>query len=92
MTTTTTPAHRRHDISNRAWKTIAPHLSCGPGKMGRPAEDNHPFINAVFWLLCTDAPWRDLPPDYGHRNTTAHRFGRWQKSGQWAKLLAESVR
>ena len=33
------------------------------------------------------APWRDLPPDYGHWNTTAHRFRRWQKNGQWAKLI-----
>ena len=88
-TATPTPAHRRHDISDRAWETIAPHLSGGPGKVGRPAEDNRRFINGVFWILRTGAPWRDLPPDYGHWNTTAHRFGRWQKSGQWAKLLSE---
>ena len=30
---------------------------------------------------------RDLPPEYGHWNTTAHRFGRRQKNGQWAQLL-----
>ena len=83
-----TPAHRRHDISDRAWETIAPHLSGGAGKVGRPAEGNRRFINTVLWILRTGAPWRDLPPEYGHWNTTAHRFGRWQKSGQWAKLLA----
>ena len=87
-TDTATPAHLRHDISDRAWETIAPHLSGGPGKVGRPAEDNRRFINGVFWILRTGAPWRDLPPDYGHWNTTAHRFGHWQKSGQWAKLLS----
>ena len=87
-TDTATPAHRRHDISDRAWETIAPHLSGGPGKVGRPAADNRRFIKAVFWILRTGALWLDLPQDYGHRNTTAHRFGRWQKSGQWAKLLA----
>ena len=26
-------------------------------------------------------------PDYGHWNTAAHRFGRWQKGGQWVQLL-----
>ena len=88
-TATPAPAHRRHDISDHAWETIAPHLSGGPGKVGRPDEDNRRFINGVFWILRTGAPWRDLPPDYGHWNTTAHRFGRWQKSGQWAKLLSE---
>ena len=58
MTTTTTPAHRRHDISDRAWETIAPHLSGGPGKVGRPAEDNRRFINAVFWITDTGIPPR----------------------------------
>ena len=85
---TPTPAHRQYDISDRAWETIAPYLSGGPGKVGRPAADNRRFVNAVFWILRTGAPWRDLPPEYGHWNTTAHRFGRWQKSGQWAQLLA----
>ena len=48
MSETATPAHRRHDISDRAWETIAPHLPGGPGKVGRPAQDNRRFINAVF--------------------------------------------
>ena len=87
-TDTATPAHHRHDSSDRAWETIASHLSGGPGKVGRPAEDNRRFSNAVFRILRTGAHWRDLPPDYGHWNTAEHRFGRWQKSGLWAKLLA----
>ena len=41
----------------------------------------------MFWFLRTSAPWRDLPPDYGDWNTTAHHFGRWQKNGQRAKPL-----
>ena len=85
-TATTTLAHRRHDISGRAGETIAPHLSGGSGKVGRPAEDDRRLINAVFWILRTGAPWRGMPPDCGHWNTTAHRFGRWPKSAQWTKL------
>ena len=80
--TTTTPAHHCPNISDRAWETIAPHLSGGPDKVGRPAEVNRCFINAVFWILRTGAPGRNLPPDYGHWNTTAHRFGCWQKNGK----------
>ena len=69
-------AYRRHDITDRAWETIAPHLPGGPGKVGRPAEDNRHFSNGVFWILIlrTGAPWRDLPPDYGHWNTTYRRL------------------
>ena len=81
--TTETPAHRRHDISDRAWETIAPHLSGGPGNVGRPAADNRRFSNGVFRFLRTGAPWRDLPPDYGHRTLphTASDAGRRAASG-----------
>ena len=82
-TATPAPAHRRHDISDQAWETIAPHLSGGPGKVGRPAEDNRRFSNGVFWILRTGAPWRDLPPDYGHRTPphTASGAGKRAASG-----------
>ena len=55
------PAHRRHDISDRVWEILEPLLPGGKGKTGRPAQDNRRFINAVFWILRTGAPWRDLP-------------------------------
>ena len=55
-TATPAPVHRRQDISDRAWETIAPHLSGDPSKEGRPAEDNRRFSNRVFWILRTGAP------------------------------------
>ena len=54
-------AHRGHDISDRLWNLLSPHLPGSSGSVGRPAEDNRLFINAVFWILRTGAPWRDLP-------------------------------
>ena len=59
------PAHRRHDISDRTWGLLEPHLPGSRGSVGRPASDNRLFVNAVFWILRTGAPWRDLPPDLG---------------------------
>ena len=56
LTATLTPGHRRHFIYDRAWGTIAPHLSGGPGKVGRPAGDSRRFSNAVFWILGTGTP------------------------------------
>ena len=47
---TTTAAYRRHDISDRAWEALEPLLPGGPGKVGRPAQNNRRFINGVFWL------------------------------------------
>ena len=41
-------AHRRHDISDRIWENIQAHLPGSKGLVGRPANDNRLFINAVF--------------------------------------------
>ena len=80
-------AYRRHDISDKAWKILEPHLPGRKGTKGRPARDNRNFINAVFWILRTGAPWRDLPPDYGDWKNTNRRFCRWRDRGVWAKLF-----
>ena len=81
------PAHRRHDISDRIWELLEPHLPGSRGRVGRPASDNRLFVNAVFWILRTGAPWRDLPPDLGDWKNTHRRFGGWRKLGVWEKLL-----
>ena len=81
------PSHRRHDITDAAWALLAPHLPGQVGQWGGVAKDNREFINAVFWILRTGAPWRDLPPDYGKWNTVQRRFCRWRDKGIWARLL-----
>jgi transposase len=80
-------AHRRHDISDRVWDNIQAHLPGGEGRVGRAAGDNGRFINAVFWILRTEAPWRDPPPDFGDWKNTHRRFCRWHDRGVWEKLL-----
>jgi len=77
----------KFDISDRVWALIAPRLPGQPGQWGGVAEDNRKFINAVFWILRTGAPWRDLPPSYGNWNSVARRFRRWAKEGVWEKVL-----
>ncbi len=80
-------SHRRHDISDYVWSLLEPHLPGRQGTWGGLAKDNRRFINAVFWVLRTGAPWRDLPPDYGHWSNTHRRFIRWRDKGVWEKLL-----
>ncbi|SET64284.1 Putative transposase of IS4/5 family, partial [Nitrosomonas marina] len=51
-------AYRRHDLSDHVWSLLEPHLPGRSGKWGGVAKDNRQFINAVFWILRTGAPWR----------------------------------
>lgn len=79
--------HRRHDISDHFWSLLESRLPGRKGTWGGQAKDNRLFINAVFWILRTGAPWRDLPPDYGDWKNTHRRFCRWRDKGIWEKLL-----
>ncbi|CDH07490.1 hypothetical protein XBO1_290083 [Xenorhabdus bovienii str. oregonense] len=87
-----TPSHRRHDISEHIWNLLEPHLPGRKGAWGREAQDNRLFINAVFWILRTGSPWRDLPPDYGGWKNTHRRFCRWRDKGVWEALLEQLIR
>ena len=84
-------SHRRHDISNHVWGLLEPHLPGRKGQWGGQAKNNRLFINAVFWILRTGAPWRDLPPDYGGWKNTHRRFCRWRDKGIWEFLLEKTV-
>ena len=77
----------RHDISDNVWTLLEPHLPGRRGQWGGIAQDNRRFINAVFWVLRTGAPWRGLPPDYGKWGSVHQRFIRWRRKGVWEKLL-----
>lgn len=68
------PPPTRH-LRPRLWETIAPHLSGGPDKVGRPAGDNRRFINGAFWIL--RKPWVVWPvksrsPQAGFRLATEY--------------------
>ena len=80
-------AHRRHDIKDKVWERLEPHLPGRKGSWGGVGKDNRQFINAIFWIFRTGAPWRDLPPDYGDWSNTHRRFISWRNKGVWEKLL-----
>lgn len=84
-------SYHRHDIEDRSWDLIKDLLPGQRGQWGGVAEDNRRFINAVFWVLRTGAPWRHLPPDYGGRKNTHRRFCRRRDKGVWERLLEAVV-
>jgi transposase len=79
--------YHRHDISDEVWVLLEPLLAGQPGQWGGVAQNNRRFLNGVFWVLRTGAPWRDLPPDYGDWKNTHRRFCRWRDKGRWERIL-----
>ncbi|MGC8400672.1 IS5 family transposase [Enterobacter mori] len=73
----------RYELPDEAWSIIQPLLPAEPTspRAGRPWAEHRKIINGMFWVLCSGAPWRDLPERYGSWKTVYNRFNRWSKSG-----------
>ena len=74
-------AMHRHNILDHAWSLLAPLLPGRRGAWGGGAKDNRLFVNAIFWILRTGAPWRDLPERYGSWQTVYSHFRKWIEDG-----------
>jgi transposase len=82
----------RHDLSDKQWLKIEPIITAKTGNWGGSnANDNRLFANAIFWIIRTGAPWRDLPPQYGKFNAVHRRYKRWCDKGIWEFILAEII-
>ena len=73
-------------LSDEQFERVAPHL---PGKVGDPGRtaNNRLFLEAVFWIARTGAPWRDLGPRFGLWNSIYRRFRRWAEKGVFESLF-----
>ena len=77
---------RRHELTDEQWTCLEDMLPA-PSKRGRPRSDLRVVLNAIFWLLRTGAPWRDMPPRYGPWQSAYHWFNRWRRDGTWDRML-----
>ena len=75
----------RYDLTDFEWRVIEPLLPNKP--RGVPRVDDRRVLNGIFWVLRSDAPWRDLPERYGPRTTSYNRFVRWRKAGVWGRMM-----
>lgn len=75
----------RYDLSETEWSIVAPLLP--PPPPGRPRVDDRRILNAIFWILRTGSPWRDLPSRYGPPTTAYNRYNRWAKRGVWLAIF-----
>jgi transposase len=67
------------------WALIAPLLPNKPRGVAR--TDDRRVLNAIFYILRTGSPWRDLPERYGSYTTAYNRYNRWAKAGMWLRVF-----
>lgn len=81
----------RHELSDLEWQRLEPLLPPEQGRRGRPLElPNRIFLNAIFYVAKTGAPWRDLPERFGPWKTIHTRFTRWnRRQAQGENFIAD---
>jgi transposase len=71
-------------MTDDEWAYFEPFLT---HHRGRPPANHRRMLDAVFWLMRTGAPWRDLPEEFGNWNSIFRQFRRWADSGIWDVIL-----
>lgn len=74
----------RFDLSDEEWALLAPLL---PKSRKSARVDDRMILNAIFYVLRTGMPWRDLPERYGPYTTAYNRFNRWSRRGIWKRIF-----
>jgi transposase len=74
----------RFDLSDEEWALLEPLL---PKARKSARQDDRKIMNAIFYVLRTGMPWRDLPERYGPYTTVYNRFNRWSRRGIWKNIF-----
>lgn len=82
----------RGDLTERAWRRLAPLLPRSYQGPGHPWGPHRTVINGIRWVLRTGAGWREIPRRYGPWQTCYDRHPqagprRWERDGTWDRLL-----
>jgi transposase len=73
-------------LSDAEWEALRPYLARA-APQGRPIRDARQRMNGIFRLVATDAPWREVPEEYGAAATVARHFRRLTHAALWERLL-----
>jgi transposase len=74
----------RFDLSDEEWTLLEPLM---PKSRKSARSDDRKIMNAIFYVLRTGMPWRDLPERYWPYTTAYNRFNRWSRRGIWKKIF-----
>ena len=74
----------RYDLTDEDWALLEPLL---PTRRKSVRVDDRRVLNAIFYVLRTGMPWRDLPERYGPYTTAYNRFNRWSRRGIFKRMF-----
>lgn len=78
---------KRHELTDEQWTLVDPHVPRSRARTGRPPSEPRLMLDGIFWILCTGAPWRDLPEHFGPWQTVYDHFRNWRRSGVFARII-----
>lgn len=70
----------RYALTENEFRTIEPLINYKPER-GRSPTKVREMFDAIMWIVCSGAPWRDLPVHYPPWKSVYHRFRYYQKHG-----------
>src|ERR1700692_1978590 len=74
----------RFDLSDDEWASLEPLM---PKSRRSVRANDRRIMNAIFYVLRTGMPWRDLPERYGPYTTAYNRLHRWSRRGIWKRIF-----
>ena len=75
----------RFAIPDEQWVVLGP-VMVAATRRGPKGRDDRGFFEAVWWILRTGAPWRDLPMAFGRWSGIYRRFRRWALADRWEAI------
>ena len=73
-------------LSDLQWQALRP-LLAPRSPQSRPLHDLRGRIDAIFALIATDAPWRELPAQHGKPDSVSRHYRRLTHTGLWEQCL-----
>jgi transposase len=78
---------RRYWLRDDQWDGMKDLLPGRAGMVGRPAQDNRLFVEAVLYRYRAGIPWRDFRERFGDFRVVHTRFSRWAVRGVWKAVF-----
>src|SRR3954454_10985784 len=79
----TSPTYR---LSDAQWEQIEGFLPAN-GHKGGQWKDHRRIIDGILWALADGGRWRNLPAEFGPRQSVYDRFRSWTRRRLWDRIL-----